>query len=328
MLVRAPGKLVLSGAYAVLSGATAVVTAVDRYVLADAARPAERVTPEVQAALGAEAAPWFDASELREGGEKLGLGSSAAILVASLGARLVLERGPLPDAELGRAVLAEALDAHARAQGGGSGVDVAAAALGGTLTFRRPGGVTAAASPEPPETAPVALPPGLHVETWWSGVPAVTSELVARVAELRRSDPARHARLLATQAAASERAALSLRSGDALALIEAWAEQRRALRALGEGASVPIVTAACEELGALAERAHGTAWPAGAGGGDVILYAGLVPSPPAFRALAAQERHRRIPLSPGARGVHVRLDGGDAGPRHPGSGAGKKATLA
>jgi phosphomevalonate kinase len=204
MLVRAPGKLVLSGAYAVLSGATAVVTAVDRYVLADATRSAERVTPEVQAAFGAEPAPWFDASELREGGEKLGLGSSAAILVACLAARLVLERGPVSDAELGAAVLAPALMAHARAQGGGSGVDVAAAALGGTLTFRRPPGVP---REEPPETEPVALPPELLLETWWSGVPAVTSELVGRVAELRRVAPEQHARLVAAQAAASERAA-------------------------------------------------------------------------------------------------------------------------
>jgi phosphomevalonate kinase len=327
MLVRAPGKLVLSGAYAVLAGATAVVTAVDRYVLADAARPAERVTPEVQAALGAEPAPWFDASALREGGEKLGLGSSAAILVASLGARLVLERGPLSDAELGRALLGPALVAHARAQGGGSGVDVAAAALGGTLTFRRPGGVTAA-SGELPETAPVRLPSTLTLETGWSGVPAVTSVLVARVAELERADPSRHARLLGAQAAAAERAAAALTAGDAPGLLRAFAEQRQALRALGEGAGVAIVTAGCEALGAAAEQGGGTAWPAGAGGGDVIMYAGLAPSPPAFRELAAQHGHRLVPLSPGARGVHAASAGEGSGAGRPGAHAGKRATPA
>ena len=84
MIARAPGKVVLSGAYAVLEGAPAIVAAVDRYVVADASREATRVTPEVEHALarrGAAAAPWFDASALRDEtlGKKLGLGSSAAI---------------------------------------------------------------------------------------------------------------------------------------------------------------------------------------------------------------------------------------------------------
>ena len=85
MRACAPGKLVLSGAYSVLEGAPAIVSAVDRYVCCDSARPAELITPEVRAALPAGAdAPLFDASALRAEGRKLGLGSSAAILVASL----------------------------------------------------------------------------------------------------------------------------------------------------------------------------------------------------------------------------------------------------
>ena len=60
---RAPGKVVISGAYAVLSGAPAISSAVSRYVIADTARPAELLTDEVRAALSAdESAPWFDAS--------------------------------------------------------------------------------------------------------------------------------------------------------------------------------------------------------------------------------------------------------------------------
>ncbi|MBM4364466.1 MAG: phosphomevalonate kinase, partial [Deltaproteobacteria bacterium] len=82
MIARAPGKLVLSGAYAVLEGAPAIVTAVDRWVTADTGRPADRLTPEVSAALAGRTAPWFDAGPLRDGEQKLGLGSSAAILVA------------------------------------------------------------------------------------------------------------------------------------------------------------------------------------------------------------------------------------------------------
>ncbi len=61
----APGKVVISGAYAVLEGAPAVVSAVSRYAWADARRTADFVTPEVKAALGDGPAPWFDASALR-----------------------------------------------------------------------------------------------------------------------------------------------------------------------------------------------------------------------------------------------------------------------
>jgi mevalonate kinase len=83
MKAKAPGKVVLSGAYAVLEGSPCIVTAVDRYVTADATRPAQHIAAEVREAM-APPFPHIDASELRAEGRKLGLGSSAAIVVASL----------------------------------------------------------------------------------------------------------------------------------------------------------------------------------------------------------------------------------------------------
>ena len=50
MKVRVPGKLVLSGAYVILDGAPAVVTAVDRYAVADDSRPAPSLSNELRAA--------------------------------------------------------------------------------------------------------------------------------------------------------------------------------------------------------------------------------------------------------------------------------------
>ena len=52
MKARAPGKLVLSGAYAVLEGAPAIVAAVDRYAMADTEQAAAFVGAELQAAIG------------------------------------------------------------------------------------------------------------------------------------------------------------------------------------------------------------------------------------------------------------------------------------
>src|SRR5262245_37809403 len=137
MIARAPGKVVISGAYAVLEGAPAIVAAVDRYVTADARRTADAVTPEVRAALGNRDAPAFDARALRRGDNKLGLGSSAAILVASLGAVALRDLGPLSDDALAAQVFEPALAAHRAAQGGGSGIDVAASTYGGVLIAQR-----------------------------------------------------------------------------------------------------------------------------------------------------------------------------------------------
>jgi phosphomevalonate kinase len=304
---RAPGKLVLSGAYAVLEGAPAIVTAVDRFVEADTSRPAERVTPEVQAALAGGAAPYFDASALREGDRKLGLGSSAAILVASLAAVTLARRAesggspPLSDHELESAVFLPALAAHARAQGGGSGIDVAAAARGGTLIYTRGAGV--------PELRSVALPAGLQVESWWSGEPAVTSSLVGLVRAFAARDAARYAALLGAQAAASRAAEHALRTADASGFIAALGAQGRALRALGEAAGANIVTISAAALAAEAEQERGAALPSGAGGGDVLIFVGLSPSSLRFRELAARHSYRLVPLTLGARGVHAVEEG-------------------
>ena len=161
MRAQAPGKVVLSGAYAVLDGAPAIVAAVDRYAVADSARAPDFVSEEVRAALGDRPAPFVDARALRQGSRKLGLGSSAAILVASLAA-LELEREPeLSHGELVERVIDRALVAHARAQGGGSGIDVAASAYGGVILARR---VAAGL-----EVSSLSLPPGLRISVFALG---------------------------------------------------------------------------------------------------------------------------------------------------------------
>ena len=300
MKARAPGKLVLSGAYAVLEGAPAIVTAVDRYVTADPARRAELVTPEVNAALGAVDAPWFDAGELREEDDKLGLGSSAAIVVASLATRVLAERGLLSDGELAELVLAPALAAHARAQGGGSGVDVAAAAYGGTLVFHR-------AEPGVPDAAPalfrVALPAGLVIETWWSRKAASTADFVRRVRALAEREPERYRTLIGRQSSAADAATRAVLRGGADDFVGALGEQRHALAELGHAADVDIVTPAVEELARLGTAA--AVLPAGAGGGDIVLHVGRAASSEAFRARATELGHRLLPLATGARGVHA-----------------------
>ncbi len=101
MTITAPGKLFFAGEYGVLHGGTAVVAAVDRRVVArfvPGAGPSTPVVAEAIAAVRAHCAttgaslpagaPEIDSASLSEGGQKLGLGSSAAVAAAAVGVLL------------------------------------------------------------------------------------------------------------------------------------------------------------------------------------------------------------------------------------------------
>lgn len=297
MKARAPGKIVLSGAYAVLDGAPAIVTAVDRYVLADAGRPADFVTPEVREALTDAVAPWFDASALRDQDRKLGLGSSAAILVASLAALELAARGPVGEEALYDAVLSRALAAHARAQGGGSGIDVATSTYGGTLLLKKRGEIL--------DVSRTALPRGLHVEVWGTLEPASTPALLGKVRQLKAEDAEQYRRLMRAQELASGQAAMAIERAEVRAFVEALAAQRQALFQLGRAAGAPIVSDAVCELAERAAREDATVLPSGAGGGDIALFVGARPPSIALTDRARELEHRPLALGLEARGVHA-----------------------
>lgn len=298
MIAKAPGKLVLSGAYAVLAGAPAIVTAVDRYAVADASRSPFFVTAEVQAAIdGGDLlrAPWFDASALRAPPDKdgtsrkLGLGSSAAILVASMAAAMSADQ-ELPLQRL----FERARGAHRRAQGGGSGVDVAASVFGGTRQCQLlPQGDLL--------TNAHALPGDMHVLVFSSTEAADTSHMLKAVRAFSRAEPAHYGRLISHASAASEQA---VRAPSASSFAECLHEQNRALQELGERASVPIVPDALKPLVERARAERASFGPSGAGGGDIAIY--VADHPPSKAFLMSAEHAKLVPLDIhiGARGVH------------------------
>ena len=280
MRVIAPGKLVLTGAYAVLEGAPAIVAAVDRYAVADTQSPGK-----------------IDVRSLQDsGGQKLGLGSSAASIVASFGAR-ALARGDDPrHAAVRSEIFRSARDAHQRQQGGGSGVDVAASVHGGVLRYtvlRSPSSrapqAAAAPSSGPPSTRrfetsihAVDMPPGLVLAAFWSGTSARTSDLLARVDALRARGGA--VAVFTALRGVAEEAADAI--GDAGRFVQRAAAFGRALAALGDAADAPIVPPAFAELSALAEREGAAFFPSGAGGGDVAVWLGVEPPSSVFSARA------------------------------------------
>ncbi len=153
VIATAPGKLILTGEYAVLDGAPALVIAVDRRVVARRHGPQGTspfvlaVARELEARYGADSAGAAAALELSvdsrafyDGPKKLGLGSSAAVTVVATALSLAVQHdsAQLDDARR-RDILEIALAAHANAQGArgarGSGADIAAAVYGGTIAF-------------------------------------------------------------------------------------------------------------------------------------------------------------------------------------------------
>jgi phosphomevalonate kinase len=301
-MARAPGKIVLSGAYAVLEGAPALVAAVDRYVVADPRREAEFVTPEVREALqhrGATRAPWFDARALRDEAtdRKLGLGSSAAILVASLAALEVGSEPSLDDAALARRVFDAALCAHRIAQGGGSGIDVAASAFGGILRFQLPTDGTVL-----PVTSPFELPKPLVISVWSSTSAASTAMMLEGVAELKKTHPDDHRAALDELAGAAQ-AAVEAPTG--AAYVAACRRQLAGLAALGRLAHVPIVTSEVAELDRAAQMLGAAILPSGAGGGDIVLM--ISEQSPHADLEASARRLGLVPLHLvlGVRGVHA-----------------------
>ncbi|HXX65953.1 MAG TPA: hypothetical protein VEK07_02150 [Polyangiaceae bacterium] len=266
MRAMAPGKLVLTGAYAVLQGAPAIAAAVNRYALADTDRLAATPSPEVQAAFGDRGAPDVDVAMLQNGyGRKLGLGSSAAALVAALGAS-ALDRGEdIRDPKVRDGLFRFARTAHARAQSGGSGVDVAASVYGGVIRYTLDG----------PDAAieTVEWPHDLVMAAFFMGQSARTSDLLARVRAARLQATQDMARLDAALFSAAVAAAAAMRSGagEFVRCARAYSEL---LAGLGAMADAPIVPEACAELAKLAESEDAAFIPSGAGGGDVAVWLG------------------------------------------------------
>jgi phosphomevalonate kinase len=291
MIAHAPGKVVITGAYAVLEGAPALVAAVDRYAVADTGRSADLVTPEVAAALRpAEPAPWFDAGELRCADRKLGLGSSAAILVASLAA---LEGSGVGDDALVSRVFGRALDAHRRAQKGGSGVDVAASCHGGVIRC--------VLHADRLEVTQTALPQATAIEVWASPQEASTPTLLAAFHALRDRNRRVYDRCVLELDTAS-RAALD--ANNAHAFTSACRAMLEGLERLGRESGASIVTSDMRAFDAVARRRGAVVVPSGAGGGDAILYIGSGPSDDESRRAALAAGLVPLGLTLGARGVH------------------------
>ncbi len=275
IVARAPAKLVLFGEYAVLEDAPAIVAAVDRCAVVTVEPHDETV---IASDLGTDAgdawyAAWREASALdvpamhvdlstaefyaNGGGEKLGIGSSAALAVA-MGAAARRAAGEAPDDD---AAFAADLDTHHRLQGGGgSGIDVAASFHGGVIAWWKSRRMERLAWPE-----------GLHFACVWTGASASTADMLARVREFERTQPDAYAACIEAMSRISGEALAAFRAGRVTDIVAQTAAYSDAMSAFGREAGAPIVSEAHAALAKLAAGLDVSYKPSGAGGGDVGL---------------------------------------------------------
>lgn len=291
VLATAPGKVVLSGEYAVLDGAPAIALAVDRraqVAIRQQDRGPHRVdTPGLAAAercftvrSGAfdwqdDLPPWelleccwraagvdvpeplairLDTRAFRDpcSGRKIGVGSSAA-LASALSIALCAVGADERDP---RQV---AMRAHHTFQHGtGSGLDVATSFSGGVVECRM----------GEPSGRQQPWPDGLHYAILWSGVEVDTA---ARIARLAGAEVHRSRQALAEAAAA---VVAAWRSSAPAAVLDSLVSYVVTLERFSTDHALGIFDAGHAALVGMARRDGLVYKPCGAGGGDVGIVLG------------------------------------------------------
>jgi phosphomevalonate kinase len=317
----APGKLFLTGEWAVLRGAPALVMAVDRVVRVEI--DGDAGDGEVAIESLAEGRTWrsgdarssSDRDAVARGGDAGGAsfpagdaGAVVAVLrrLGALRGRIVVDSRPFLVGErklgLGRSAATIAAAVTARRALAGRSLERAAVlddALAANAAFQdgHGSGADVAAAVHggivvaEPRAGGLAvtrheLPDGIQVIAGWTGEPAPTTPLVASFATMP-SPP-----VLADLSACARDAVAAVTELDRGRLCDAVARSAELLARFADETGLPIITPALRRLVETARRAGAAAKPSGAGGGDCGI--ALAPSPRVAAAVKAAWRDAGI----------------------------------
>ena len=243
---------------------------------------------------GAKQTPFhatIDTGEFAFDGQKLGLGSSAALAVALAGALCARAQREPPK-------LDDLIALHREWQGGGSGVDVAASYSGGLSIYQSLDGH--------PAIEQVQWPAALHGCCVWSGQVSGTCAQLQRLSDWRARAPAAHAALMRTLAREAEAAATAIRKNDVAAVLHSIATYAHCLREFGDASGLNIFTDGHDALLDIAEG-HGVVYkPCGAGGDLGIALSADQQRLDEFRHSLRPSGFHEVASKPSDRGLQVR----------------------
>jgi len=333
VVASAPGKIVVTGEYAVLVGAPALAAAVDRRVrcaIGDRNQTgwtftthgfAPKTLHTRDALLNGPLLPRTDPAHLCQHALRQIRSVGVAIDALPIGLDVDLDSRAGYDAarKLGIgtsaavcaalcAALLErcgsrlatfpiALAAHRSAQGGsGSGVDVAASCTGGVVRYEMN---------DPPSLSRVALPRGLAYAVIWTGSSADTREHLAHF-DTWRNGTIPHE--LAALVDAAHRVADAV--GEAAEFMRQLRAYAAALRTLDDTARLGIFGDGHRRLSALGSDTGVVYKPCGAGGGDLgMAFSNEASAIESFARAASAAGFKRLPVELDEHGITVGVEG-------------------
>lgn len=210
-------------------------------------------------------------------GRKFGLGSSAAVTVATVRALAAFYGLPLTEMELFKL----ALIASDEVQRSGSGGDIAASMFGGWIAYtsfdrgwlreqRFDVPIRDLISMDWPglSVRPLTPPRELGLLVGWTGTPASTSRLVGDVQARKGLQGTHYTEFLSRSEHCVEGLVGAFSAGDTAGILTRITENRRLLNQLSEHTGIVIETPQLTRLVEAAVRAGAAAKSSGAGGGD------------------------------------------------------------
>ncbi|URL61429.1 phosphomevalonate kinase [uncultured bacterium] len=210
-------------------------------------------------------------------GKKYGLGSSAAVTVATINALCVFYHIPINKEQLFKL----SAIAHFSVQGNGSLGDIAASVYGGWIAFRtfdhqwlkimqRNSSIkTLINMPWPNlKIEQLTVPESLQLLIGWTGTPASTSHLVDKVSLGRAHNPEKYNQFLKASKKCLIKMIHGFREGSLKLIKHEIAVNRKLLNQLGDFTKVDIETPQLKKLSRIAIHYGGSAKSSGAGGGD------------------------------------------------------------
>lgn len=318
VVAKAPGKLFIAGEYAVVEpGYPAVLVAVNRFITVTLTESENRgrihsseygmpvewrrdtsgqvvVESQVDYVISAistverireergVAPAYFDLSiesELDDAdGQKFGLGSSAAVVVATVSAMNTFYGLELTDLERFKLALLATIEISPRASGG----DIAASTYGGWIAYSSPDRESLRSFAETHSVSesleadgwrPFAVrrlhtPPSISLQVGWTGSPASTAALVGSVKKASPKDSPDYETFLQSSKRCVGQLVSALQADDLEGVTNLLMIARQNLLDLEASSGILIETDKLSLLCDIAERYGATGKPSGAGGGD------------------------------------------------------------